>query len=80
MRDTGSVFPAERAAHFQRFGKVADFVQGTGMGLTSVSAGGYKWGWAHQVGLKKSEGTPFISNFRWPTVYYMRHIQKRWTL
>lgn len=68
VRDTGIGIPAERAATiFQRFGKVDDFVQGTGLGLTLCKMLVEKMGGHIRVCSKENEVPPFISHFRWPT-------------
>ena len=44
VKDSGIGIPAERVATiFQRFGKINDFVQGTGLGLTLCKMGGRIW-------------------------------------
>ena len=60
VRDTGIGIPAERAATiFQRFGKVDDFVQGTGLGLTLCKMLVEKMGGHIRVCSKENEGTTF---------------------
>lgn len=60
VRDTGIGIPAERAATiFQRFGKVDDFVQGTGLGLTLCKMLVEKMGGHIRVCSKEDEGTTF---------------------
>ena len=81
VRDTGIGIPAERAASiFQRFGKVDDFVQGTGLGLTLCKMLVEKNGWSHPGMLKRRRRYHllFHTSASQP-VNYMRHIQKRWT-
>ncbi|MCD7789121.1 MAG: ATP-binding protein [Bacteroides thetaiotaomicron] len=60
VRDTGIGIPAERAATiFQRFGKVDDCVQGTGLGLTLCKMLVEKMGGHIRVCSKEDEGTTF---------------------
>ena len=60
VRDTGIGIPAERAATiFQRFGKVDDFVQGTGLGLSLCKMLVEKMGGHIRVCSKEDEGTTF---------------------
>ena len=60
MSDTGKGIPAERVATiFQRFGKIDDFVQGTGLGLTICRMLVEKMGGRIWVRSKQGEGTVF---------------------
>ena len=60
ISDTGKGIPAERVATiFQRFGKIDDFVQGTGLGLTICRMLVEKMGGRIWVRSKQGEGTVF---------------------
>lgn len=60
VKDTGIGIPAERAATiFQRFGKVDDFAQGTGLGLTLCKILVERMGGHIRVYSKENEGTTF---------------------
>ena len=60
MSDTGKGIPAERVATiFQRFGKIDDFVQGTGLGLTICRMLVEKMGGRIWVRSKQGKGTVF---------------------
>ena len=60
ISDTGKGIPAERVATiFQRFGKIDDFVQGTGLGLTICRMLVEKMGGRIWVRSKHGNGTVF---------------------
>lgn len=60
VSDTGKGIPAERVATiFQRFGKIDDFVQGTGLGLTICRMLVEKMGGRIWVRSKQGKGTVF---------------------
>ena len=60
LSDTGKGIPAERVATiFQRFGKIDDFVQGTGLGLTICRMLVEKMGGRIWVRSKQGKGTVF---------------------
>lgn len=60
ISDTGKGIPAERVATiFQRFGKIDDFVQGTGLGLTICRMLVEKMGGRIWVRSKQGKGTVF---------------------
>ncbi|KAA5235195.1 sensor histidine kinase, partial [Bacteroides finegoldii] len=60
VKDTGIGIPAERAATiFQRFGKVDDFAQGTGLGLTLCKILVERMGGHIRVYSIENEGTTF---------------------
>lgn len=64
VKDTGIGIPAERAATiFQRFGKVDDFAQGTGLGLTLCKILVERMGGHIRVYSKENEGTTFYFTF-----------------
>lgn len=61
VKDTGIGIPAERVATiFQRFGKINDFVQGTGLGLTICKMLVKKMGGQIRVSSKENKGTAFF--------------------